>query len=95
ALERGLTTQAVVDRALTRTFEARRRLGDAFGAKSRWDTIPASALHTPANRALALEAARKSLVLLQNNGVLPLRRGAKIAVVGPNADSLDVLEANY
>ncbi|MEH3040165.1 MAG: glycoside hydrolase family 3 C-terminal domain-containing protein [Sphingomonas paucimobilis] len=95
ALERGLTTQGTIDRALTRTFEARKRLGDAFGAKSRWDSIPAGALHTPANRALALEAARKSLVLLQNNGVLPLKRGARIAVVGPNADSLDVLEANY
>lgn len=95
ALAQGLTTQQVVDTALARTFAARKALGDAFGAKSRWDNIPASAINTVANRALALEAARKSLVLLKNDGVLPLKRGARIAVVGPNADSLDVLEANY
>jgi beta-glucosidase len=95
ALAQGLTDQKTVDRALERTFTARRALGDAFGAKSRWDAIPASAVDTPANRALALEAARKSLVLLQNNGVLPLKKGARIAVIGPNADSLDTLEANY
>ncbi|SFF72880.1 beta-glucosidase [Novosphingobium sp. CF614] len=95
ALAKGLTAPATVDRALARTFTVRKMLGDAFGAKSRWDAIPPSAVDTPGNRALALEAARKSLVLLQNNGILPLRRGARIAVVGPNADSLDTLEANY
>ncbi|MGK2912113.1 MAG: glycoside hydrolase family 3 C-terminal domain-containing protein [Sphingobium sp.] len=95
AVAQGLTDQQTVDRALSRTFAARKALGDAFGTKSRWDAISASAFDTPANRALALEAARKSLVLLQNNGVLPLKKGAKIAVVGPNADSLDTLEANY
>ncbi len=95
ALAKGLTTQATVDTALARVFAARKRLGDAFGAKSRWDAIAPGELHTPANRALALEAAGKSLVLLKNDGVLPLKRGARIAVVGPNADSLDVLEANY
>ncbi|MCI4592646.1 glycoside hydrolase family 3 C-terminal domain-containing protein [Sphingobium sp. BYY-5] len=95
ALAQGLTTRETVDTALARTFAARKALGDAFGAKSRWDSIPASAVDTLANRNLALEAARKSLVLLQNNGVLPLKPGARIAVIGPNADSLDVLEANY
>jgi len=95
ALAQGLTSQETVDTALARTFAARKALGDAFGAKSRWDSIPASAVDTLANRNLAAEAARKSLVLLQNNGVLPLKRGARIAVIGPNADSLDVLEANY
>lgn len=95
ALAQGLTTQATIDAALARTFAARKALGDAFGAKNRWDSIPVSAVNTLANRNLAQEAARKSLVLLQNNGVLPLKRGARIAVIGPNADSLDVLEANY
>lgn len=95
ALAQGLTTREVVDRALARTFAARRKLGDAFGATSPWATIPANTVDTAEHRALALEAARKSLVLLKNNGVLPLRKGARIAVVGPNADSLDTLEANY
>lgn len=95
ALAQGLTTPGVVDRALARTFKARKALGDAFGAVSPWNSIPATAVGTPEHRALALEAARKSLVLLQNNGVLPLRKDARIAVIGPNADSLDTLEANY
>ncbi|HEY6048381.1 MAG TPA: glycoside hydrolase family 3 protein, partial [Sphingomicrobium sp.] len=49
----------------------------------------AQALHSPAVRALAREAVRKSLVLLKNNGgVLPLKTRTKILVVGPGADSL-------
>lgn len=95
ALAQGLTSRATVDRALARVFAARKALGDAFGARSRWDSIASDQVNTPAHRALALEAARKSLVLLQNNGVLPLKKGARIAVIGPNADSLDTLEANY
>ncbi len=95
ALAQGLTSRATVDRALARVFAARKALGDAFGARSRWDSIAPDQVNTSAHRALALEAARKSLVLLRNNGVLPLKRGARIAVVGPNADSLDTLEANY
>ncbi|CCW19258.1 Beta-glucosidase-related glycosidases [Sphingobium indicum BiD32] len=93
ALAEGLTSNETVDTALARTFVVRKALGDAFGAKSRWDGI--DAVDKTRNQALALEAARKSLVLLQNDGVLPLKRGARIAVIGPNADSLDVLEANY
>lgn len=95
ALAEGLTSRATVDRALARVFAARKALGDAFGARSRWDSIAPDQVNTPAHRALALEAARKSLVLLQNNGVLPLKKGARLAVIGPNADSLDTLEANY
>jgi beta-glucosidase len=95
ALAQGLTSRATVDRALARVFTARKALGDTFGARSRWDSIASDQVNTPAHRALALEAARKSLVLLQNNGVLPLKKGARIAVIGPNADSLDTLEANY
>jgi len=73
----------------------RRMLGGAFGATSPWDRIKPTEFDTPAHRALALEAARKAMVLVQNNGVLPLKPSARIAVIGPNADSIDVLEANY
>ena len=59
--------------------------------------IPYSVNDSQEHRALALETARKSIVLLKNeNGMLPLRKGLKtIAVIGPNADNLDVLLGNY
>ncbi|KQM63497.1 glycoside hydrolase family 3 [Sphingomonas sp. Leaf17] len=95
ALSRGLVDMATVDTALARTFAVRAALGGAFGQTSPWDRISPRQVDTPEHRALALEAARKSIVLLKNNGRLPLKPGARIAVIGPNADSLDVLEGNY
>lgn len=96
ALRRGLVTQAEVDTALVRTLRARQQLGIAFGATSPWSRIKPSAVATPANRALALEAARKSIVLLQNrDNRLPLRPATKLAVIGADADDLGVLEGNY
>jgi beta-glucosidase len=58
--------------------------------------ITARDFDTPAHRALNLETARRSLVLLKNDGVLPLKGAPKrIAVIGPNADSVDALVGNY
>jgi beta-glucosidase len=58
--------------------------------------ITAAENDTPAHRALSLEAAKASLVLLKNDGLLPLKAApARIAVIGPNADSLDALVGNY
>jgi beta-glucosidase len=94
ALDRKLVTQADIDRAAGRLFVARQRLG-IDGTGSPYDAIGADRIHTPAARQLALQAARESIVLLKNNGVLPLKTSAKIAVVGPNADTLEILEANY
>jgi beta-glucosidase len=90
ALADGQINEHDLDTAATRLFAARYRLGmfDAAPAKPRVD--PA------ADRALALRAAGESIVLLKNRGdVLPLKPGARIAVIGPNADALSVLEANY
>ncbi|WP_294392248.1 glycoside hydrolase family 3 C-terminal domain-containing protein [uncultured Sphingomonas sp.] len=96
ALAKGLVSQAEVDTALTRALTARRDLGIAFGATSPWRNIRADQVDTPAHRALALEAARKSIVLLQNRGDrLPIRPGARIAVIGADADDLSVLQGNY
>ena len=52
---------------------------------------------TAEHRQLALEVARQSLVLLKNDGILPLHRAKikQIAVIGPNAESVQVLEGNY
>ncbi|WP_029013067.1 glycoside hydrolase family 3 C-terminal domain-containing protein [Niveispirillum irakense] len=96
AVKRGLVTEAEIDTVLARALEARRVLGTAFGAPSKWSSITPDQVNTPAHRALALEAARKAIVLLKNdNNILPLKPGTRIAVIGPNADDLGVLEASY
>ncbi|WP_294314055.1 glycoside hydrolase family 3 C-terminal domain-containing protein [uncultured Sphingomonas sp.] len=96
ALKQGLITQAEVDTALTRAFRARQALGIAFGGTSPYSRIRPDQVGTPAHQAIALEAARKSIVLLQNTADrLPLKAGAKIAVIGADADDLGVLQGNY
>ena len=61
-----------------------------------YNNIRPDIIDCPEHRALALEASRRSMVLLKNNGALPLKKeGGKIAVIGPNANSLDVLLGNY
>ena len=98
AVRRGLVTEAQVDTAVGRLFRARFRLG-MFDPPERvpYAATPFGENDSPAHRALALEAARKSIVLLRNDGgALPLRRGlGRIAVIGPNADDVDVLLGNY
>ncbi|MHA6720997.1 glycoside hydrolase family 3 C-terminal domain-containing protein [Sphingomonas sp. RS6] len=93
ALARGLITEAEIDRVLIRLFSARYRNGDLPGIRN--PTGDPAAVGAPAHAALALAAAEKSLVLLKNDGILPLRQGLKIAVVGPLADATRVLRGNY
>jgi beta-glucosidase-like glycosyl hydrolase len=59
--------------------------------------IQPSAINTPASQELALDAARQSIVLLKNNGALPLSKSAvrSIAVVGPNANVTTTMQGNY
>jgi beta-glucosidase len=97
AVRRGLVSEQDVDTALARLLRARFRLGMLDpDARVSWAATPISETDSPAHRALALEAARKSIVLLTNHGVLPLRRDLRaVAVIGPNADDEDVLFGNY
>ena len=98
AVENRLLTPADVDRAVKRLFEARFRLGMFDPPESvPWSELTIADNDTPAHRQLALEAARKSIVLLKNeHNTLPLKSSVKtIAVIGPNADSLPVLLGNY
>jgi len=98
AVENRLLSPGDVDRAVKHVFEARFRLGMFDPPESvPWSKLTLADNDTPAHRQLALEAARKSIVLLKNEGnLLPLRSSVKsIAVVGPNADSLPVLLGNY
>jgi beta-glucosidase len=97
-VRQGILPEATVDTAVTRTLAARFRLG-MFDppAMVPWSNLGSSANDTVAHRELALKTARESLVLLKNeNHFLPLRKSyPKIAVIGPDADSLDALEGNY
>ena len=98
AVKQGLISEAEIDRALKRLFEARFRLG-MFDPPSivPYARIPFSANDSEEHRQLALEAARKSIVMLKNeNNALPLRKDLKsIAVIGPNANEIQVLLGNY
>ncbi|MBG0770713.1 MAG: glycoside hydrolase family 3 C-terminal domain-containing protein [Anaerolineaceae bacterium] len=98
ALGNGLILERDIDRALMNLFELRFKLG-MFDADERvpYAQIPVEAICSPANQALALEAARQSLVLLKNEGrLLPLSKDLKrVAVIGPNADDELVLRGNY
>src|SRR5260370_8740918 len=85
-------------RGWKRLLEAVSRLG-MLGPPDRvlWSKLTIADNDTPAHRQLALEAARKSIVLLKNErNTLPLKSSVKtIAVVGPTSDSLPVLLGNY
>ena len=97
AVRQGLISEAEIDDAVTRLFAARMRLG-MFDPpeRVRWARIPYSVNQAPAHDALALKAARSSLVLLKNDGILPLSRELKrIAVIGPTADDTMALLGNY
>lgn len=97
AVQQGLLSEAELDRALHRLFDVRLRLGLLAPAGQRpFSEITARDFDTPAHRALNLESARRSLVLLKNDGLLPLKAAPRrIAVIGPNADSVDALVGNY
>ena len=87
-VESGEVDEALVDRAVTRVLAQKERLGllDA-----RFDDAPESIdLDSPAHRDLARRLAEESLVLLTNDGRLPLAQPRRIALIGPNADSAAV-----
>ena len=93
ALGRGLISVGDIDRALTRLFSARLRNGDLPGIRT--NQITPAAVGAPGHDRLALDAAEKSLVLLKNDGILPLRSGMRVAVIGPLGDATRVLRGNY
>ncbi|MCQ2146174.1 MAG: glycoside hydrolase family 3 C-terminal domain-containing protein, partial [Bacteroidales bacterium] len=96
-LEKGLISETDLDVHLRRTLKGRFELGMFDPADMLpWANIPESAISSESNNALSEKAARESMVLLANSGVLPLSKDIKkIAVVGPNADDVDLLNGNY
>src|SRR5262249_19821027 len=97
AIQDGKLHEADLDAALRRTFATRFALG-MFDPqdKVKYAQIPASVLESAEHRDLALTAARESMVLLKNNGALPVSSAVrKIAVFGTLADQIPVLLGNY
>ena len=98
AVRNGLLAEADIDRSLRRLLLARFKLGMFDPPEMvKYAQIPYSENDSPAHRELALEAARKSIVLLKNDrGTLPLSKTLKtIAVIGPSADDPSLLLGNY
>jgi beta-glucosidase len=98
AVKKGLLKEADIDEAVRRLFTIRFRLG-MFDPPSSlpWASLGAADVERSQDVALAERTAAESLVLLKNDGnLLPLRRDLRtIAVIGPNADEVEVLLGNY
>ena len=96
AYQEGLVTEEQITKACERLFTTRFLLG-LFDDNCEYNRISVTVTDTDEHAAIALEAAEKSMVLLENDGILPLDSSKikTIAVIGPNADSIPALEGNY
>ena len=97
ALEKGLVTEQVLDDHLRRTLLGRFELGMFDPAEMLpWANLGEDVISSEKFNDLAVQAARESMVMLKNEGILPLSKSLKtIAVVGPNADDVELLNGNY
>ena len=98
AVRRGLISEAEVDKHVVRLLEGRFDLGEMDDPSLvEWSKIPYSVMDSKEHRQIALQMARESMVLLQNNNdVLPLSKGKeRIAVIGPNSDEEPMMWGNY
>ena len=98
AVDKGFLTEGEIDVSLKRLLLARMKLG-MFDPEEQvpFASIPYNVVDSEPHHQLALEAAHKSMVLLKNEGqLLPFTKKInKVAVIGPNANSIDVLLGNY
>lgn len=96
AIENGVIQEADINLSLKRLFRARFMLGMFDDEKNvPYAGIPMTVVGSPAHLSLSLEAAEKSLVLLKNEGILPLKNVKKLALIGPNANNPSILIGNY
>ena len=98
ALQKGLIQESVLDDHLRKSLMGRFELGMFDPADQiPWANLGPEVISSESNNDLAVQAARESMVLLENkNHVLPLSKNLKnIAVVGPNADDVELLNGNY
>ena len=95
AVRAGLIDEKQIDTSVKRLLKARFELGE-MDENICWDSIPYSVVDSKEHKELALKMARESIVLLQNkNNTLPLKKGLKIALIGPNANDSVMQWANY
>lgn len=96
ALEQGLITEEDIRKSCVAVTRTQMRLG-MFDKSTEYDDIPYTAVSCDEHKSAALECAEKSMVLLENDGILPLDESklATLAVIGPNANSRPCLEGNY
>ncbi|MBQ2129058.1 MAG: glycoside hydrolase family 3 C-terminal domain-containing protein [Prevotella sp.] len=97
ALQKGLIQESTLDDHLRKTLMGRFELGMFDQADMLpWANLGPDVISSEANDQLATQAARESMVLLKNNGILPLQKTIRtLAVVGPNADDASMLNGNY
>ena len=97
AVEEGLISEDDIDRAVIRLMATRYRLGIMDGTGTRaYEEVPYETVDCHEHRALAREGTVESVVLLKNDGILPLGSDLEsIAVIGPNANNIEVLLGNY
>ncbi len=96
-IQEGLVKEEDLDVHLRRILRGRFELG-MFDPADRlpWANLGEDVISSEEHDALATQAARESMVLLKNNGVLPLSKDVKrLLVVGPNADDVELLNGNY
>lgn len=96
ALAAGTIEREDIDLALSHTLRLRFRMGlfDPPSATPYW-SVPLSAVATPRAQAANMLAALESIVLLKNDGTLPLAKGKNIAVIGPHGNATLALVGNY
>ena len=96
AYRMGLVTEDEIRKAAVHLFRTRFRLG-LFDENNGFEHLGLDDIASPEHRQISLACAEKGMVLLKNTGILPLDKSRlkSVAVIGPNANSLDALRGNY
>ena len=94
AIKQGLITEEELNEGITKVMEYRYMLGEMDG-ESEWDNISPDKLCSAEHAALARKIADESIVLLENDGILPLKKSEKVLLMGPNADEAAMFWGNY
>lgn len=93
ALAANLVSEEKITESVERLFTARFKLG--MFDECEYDDISYDVVECEEHKKINLEIAKESIVLLKNNGILPIKEPKRIALIGPNADDKSVLLGNY